>query len=290
MDDQRIRLSRGTRLPCISALCLTCWLAGCGGDERRTASEASSPDEKVREVFSPAVQLPASCHRWPLPDPTEPAAPPRPVAANGAVRGGRRPATDTGPARPPRSGQRAGGGLAAPGPLVETIPRRMRLGVPATAQVRISRDKIDGLIHLLLSGRGIAYRPDGFLARSLSVRLKAPDGGFWIEPEAPETQWVASGPQQQDEFAAWQWTVTPQWRGKARLLLLVTARTVGRDGIASEMAPPDRVIEVAVKGRPLRRLGRFLGFLVTVAFGAVLGRFGGEVWTVAAAILRRLAG
>jgi len=166
----------------------------------------------------------------------------------------------------------------------------MRMGVPATAQVRISRDKIDGLIHLLLSGRGIAYRPDGFLARSLSVRLKAPDGGFWIEPEAPETQWVASGPQQQDEFAAWQWTVTPQWRGKGRLLLLVTARTVGRDGIASEMAPPDRVIEVVVKGRPLRRLGRFLAFLVTVTFGAALGRFGGEVWTVAAAILRRLGG
>jgi hypothetical protein len=208
------------------------------------------------------------------------------VSPNGALPGGRRPAAGTAgqPAR--RAGQRAGGGQATSGPLVEAIPRRMRVGVPAAAQVRIARDKIDSLILLLLNGRGIPQRPDAILSRALSVRLKAPDGGFFVEPESPETQWVTPGPQQPDEFVSWQWTVTPQWRGKEKLVLLVTARTVGRDGIAAETAPPDRVIEVVVKGRPLRRFGRFVGFLAVLAIGAVLGAFRGEIWNLAATAFR----
>ncbi len=162
--------------------------------------------------------------RAPWPDRTEPTRPPRPLTPNGAGPGSRS-------AAQPRPGQRSG-----TGPLVEAIPRRMRVGVPTAAQVRIARDKIDGLIHLLLTGRGMPQRPDAFVTRALSVRLRAPDGGFWIEHTSPETVWVdtASGIQQ-DEQATWRWTVTPQARGRGRLVLLVTARTVGRDGIAAEI-------------------------------------------------------
>jgi hypothetical protein len=173
---------------------------------------------------------------------------------------------------------------------VEVIPRRMRIGVASPAQVRISRDKIDGLIVMLLNGRGIANRPDAFLVRSLSVRLRAPDGGFWIEAESPETQWMGPGAQAQDDHASWHWTVTPQQRGRGRLLLLVTARTVGRDGIAAETAPPDRVIEVRVKGSPLRRVGRWIGFATLLLLGAALGRYGHEFWALGTAIVRRIAG
>ena len=70
----------------------------------------------------------------------------------------------------------------------------MRVGVPAPAQVRIDREKIDGLILLLLGPRAANLRPDAFLTRALSVRLIAPDGGFWIESQAPETQWVETAP------------------------------------------------------------------------------------------------
>ncbi len=105
--------------------------------------------------------------------------------------------TGRGLLHPPREGpgQRTGG-QAGHGPLVETIPRRMRVGVPSSAQVRISRDRIDGLILLLMKGRGMAHRPEALITRALSVRLRAPDGGFWIEAASPETQWVetASGP------------------------------------------------------------------------------------------------
>ena len=36
-----------------------------------------------------------------------------------------------------------------------------------------------------MSGRGIAHRGDGFLTRALTVRLRAPNGGFSVEPATP---------------------------------------------------------------------------------------------------------
>lgn len=233
---------------------------------------------------------PAQSARAPWPDPAEPKVPPRPVAPNGAGPPLRRLPADAGAQSPRRAGKRQGTSSSGSGPLSEAIPRRMRTGVPVTAQVRIAREKIDGLILLLLEQRGIAHRPEGFMMRSLSVRLRAPDGGFFIEPETPETQWVAPSGQQQDEFAGWQWTVTPQWRGKGRLQLLVTARTVGRDGVVAELGPPERAIDVVVKGRPLYALGRLVRFLLAVGFGAVIGRFGGEAWNIASTIAKRVGG
>lgn len=186
----------------------------------------------------------------------------------------------------PRPGQRSGAG-----PLIETIPRRMRVGVPAPAQVRIDREKIEGLILLLLGPRAANLRPDAFLTRALSVRLIAPGGGFWIESEAPETQWVETAPGvQQEESAIWRWNVTPHRRGRYRLLLAVTARAVGRDGLTAEASPPDRTIEVVVKSNARYSIGRAMGLLTAVVAGAGIGRFGPEIWAFSAALIKRLAG
>jgi hypothetical protein len=148
----------------------------------------------------------------------------------------------------------------------------MRVGAAATAQVRIGRDKVDSLMQLLTGGR-MQHHPEAVVARVLAVRLKAPDGGFAIEAATPETQWIeaAAGPQQ-DDHVSWRWTVTPHKRGRRRLQLVVTARTIGRDGIAAETAPPDRVIEVAVRPRILRRLLRWTAFLLLLGLGVALGR------------------
>jgi hypothetical protein len=148
----------------------------------------------------------------------------------------------------------------------------MRVGAAATAQVRIGRDKVDNLIQLLTGGR-MQHHPEAVVTRVLSVRLKAPDGGFAIEAATPETQWIeaAAGPHQ-DDHVSWRWTVTPQKRGRRRLQLVVAARTIGRDGIAAETAPPDRTIEVAVRPRLLRRLLRLTAVVVLVGLGAALGR------------------
>ena len=57
----------------------------------------------------------------------------------------------------------------------------MRIGVPAIAEVRIARDKVDGLLQAL-NGRDPKPSADAPTARALSVRLQAAKGGFWIEP------------------------------------------------------------------------------------------------------------
>lgn len=156
----------------------------------------------------------------------------------------------------------------------------MRLGAPAPAQVRIAREKIDGLMQLLMAGR-VQPRPDAAVAHALTVRLQAPDGGFWIEAASPETQWVEAAPSQhQDEPISWRWTVTPQRRGRRRLQLLVAARSIGRDGIGAEAAPPDRMIDVAVLGNPVRRAMRWIVMLALLGAAAALGRYGQELWDV----------
>jgi hypothetical protein len=181
---------------------------------------------------------------------------------------------------PGRSGQRQSGG-----PLVETIPRQMRIGIATPAQVRIGRDKVDGLVQLLMGGR-TQHRPDATAAQALTVRLRAPEGGFAIEALSPETQWIEPGTgRPEDEPVGWRWAVTPQLGGRRRLQLLVAARTIGRDGSALEAAPPDRVIDVTVRGRRVGRVVRWVGVLALLAVAAALGRYGQELWEVGPAVL-----
>jgi hypothetical protein len=52
----------------------------------------------------------------------------------------------------------------------------------------------------------------------------------------------------------------------------VSARTVSREGITAETAPPDRTIEVLVRGGRIGRLMRFLAVLVLFGAGIGLGR------------------
>lgn len=244
------------------------------------AGPSPPPPLPQRADGPPPARLAGRLARAQRSDPDEPPPPRRPIPANGRMPAPRRPAGEmprplARPGPPARPGQRA-----AAGPLVEAIPRRMRVGTPATAQVRIAREKIDGLMQLLLAGRA-EPRPDAALAQALTVRLRAPDGGFWIEAASPETQWVeAAHGEHRDEPIGWRWTVTPQHRGRRRLQLLVAARIVGRDGIAAEAAPPDRVIDVAVHGNPVRRAVRWLVLLSLLGAAAALGRFGQELWDV----------
>src|SRR5438876_1210443 len=129
-----------------------------------------------------------------------------------------------------------GSGQTEKGLLVESVPRRMRVGVPTTAEVRIARDRIDSLI-LALNGRGSAPHVEHSLTRALSVRLRAPGSDFWIESATPETQWVERAPSLiHDDYAIWRWSVVARRRGRGRLTLMVSARTIGRDGIAAETA------------------------------------------------------
>src|SRR5262245_43973749 len=188
----------------------------------------------------------------------------------------------------PRGGPGAPASYPERGPLAESVPRRMRSGVPATAEVRIARDKIDGLM-LALCNRGV--RPEAYPTRTLAVRLRAPNGGFAIEANAPETQWIdrstnATG----DSFAGWRWTITPHSHGRNRLLLTVSARLIGPDGLVAEAAPSDRSIEVKIARNYPRLAQRWAGWLAAMLAGIALGQFAGDLWAGLLFLLRQASG
>jgi hypothetical protein len=164
----------------------------------------------------------------------------------------------------------------------------MRSGVPVSAEVRIARDKIDGLM-LALCNR--AVRPEAYPTRTLAVRLRAPNGGFAIEANAPETQWMdrsSSGPN--DSFAAWRWTITPHSHGRNRLLLTVSARLIGPDGLVAEAAPSDRSIEVRIAPNYARLAQRWAGGLAALLAGVALGQFAADLWAAFLSLLRQVSG
>jgi neural Wiskott-Aldrich syndrome protein len=221
--------------------------------------------------------------RAPWPEVGEPGAVARPALANGSLAG----TAATGARPPPWPGPAPRGGQSERALLAESVPRRMRVGVPAMAEVRVARDKVDALI-AALNGRGPPHQGDASIARALSVRLGATEGRFWIEPASPETHWVDSSPAApRDEPLIWRWTVVPRRRGRSRLTLMVSAQGVSRDGVAAQSAPTDRTVEVRVRPNHLRRAARLAGWIAAMALGAFIAHRGQEYWVPVLVALKK---
>ncbi len=174
--------------------------------------------------------------------------------------------------------QRPGGRSAPPraeiGQLVENIPRSMRVAVPAMIEVRIARADVKALADGLQGG-GAAYQHDVTITKAMSVRLRAPDGGFFIETASPETQWIErSALLSEDDFASWRWHVTPRDAGRKRLQLIISARTMSADGMVAETALPDQVITVRVRTNYGQVASRWIGWGVAAVAGGLLAKFG----------------
>lgn len=197
--------------------------------------------------------------------------------------------------RPPPEARRKGAAgierAAVPlsaGQLVENIPRTMTVGLTETVEVRVAKADITALADGL-QGAGAAYRHDLIVTKAMSVRLRAPEGGFWIETASPETQWIENSlGLLSDDYASWRWTVTPQWRGRSRLQLVVSARTVGADGLAAETALPDQVIDVKVRTNYRKSAVQWGGWLAAAVVGGILAKFGEGVWEMGRALLSQL--
>ncbi|MGE0024119.1 MAG: Clp protease, partial [Hyphomicrobium sp.] len=183
--------------------------------------------------------------------------------------------TTTAARRPASSGPFVGSWpLIEAGQLVENIPRRMRVGVPVVVEARIARADVKALAEGLQGG-GAAFRHEVVVTKAMSVRLRAPDGGFAIENRSPETQWIESVlGLANDDYASWRWTVTPRSRGRRQLQLIVSARTVGADGMTAETALPDQMIEIKVGINYARTFGRWMGWAAAAVVGGMLARFG----------------
>jgi hypothetical protein len=192
------------------------------------------------------------------------------------------------PATAPLPQRRRQPGAVIAGQLVENIPRRMRLAVPVSVEARIGTAEIKALA-AGLEGGGAAYRHEVVITKAMSVRLRAPDGGFWVETASPETQWIENplGPIGED-FASWRWTVTPRLRGRRRLQLLVSARTVGADGLTAETALPDQMVEIKVRTNYGASALRCAGWLIAALIGGVLAKFGEEFYAASAKMAARI--
>ncbi len=178
--------------------------------------------------------------------------------------------------------------LVESGQLVENIPRRMRAGIPVVVEARVAKADVKALAEGLQGG-GAAYRHEIVVTKAMSVRLRAPDGGFWIETRSPETQWIENVlGLSSDDYASWRWTVTPRERGRKQLQLIVSARTVGADGLTAETALPDQVINVRVGINLSRTMGRWVGWIAAAIIGGVLARFGEGAFEQGREIIARL--
>ncbi len=159
------------------------------------------------------------------------------------------------------------------GKLVERIPRVMREGVREQVEVRIAREATEELL-AGMQGSGATHVHGVAVTRAMSLYLRAPDGGFMIEPLTPETQWVFDRPSFLDSepFGRWLWVVLPMKRGSHRLQLVAAARSVDENGMIGDVALPEQVIEVSVKinwARSLQKAALWAGLAIA---GGVLAQ------------------
>lgn len=180
--------------------------------------------------------------------------------------------------------------LIEAGQLVENIPRRMRVGLPAVVEARIARNDVKALSEGLAGG-GAAFRHEIVVTKAMSVRLRAPGGGFTIENRSPETQWIENvlglGA---DEYASWRWTVTPMARGRRQLQLIVSARTIGADGMTAETALPDQIVDVKIAINLTRTALKWAGWIGAAIVGGLLAKFGETAWIVVRIMFARMIG
>jgi hypothetical protein len=155
------------------------------------------------------------------------------------------------------------------GRLLENIPRRMRAAVAERVEVRISRDETKTLTRGM-EGRSDTIRHDIAITQTMSVALRAPDGGFTIEPLSPETQWIFERPDDAEIYGRWRWTVTPHHPGRRRLQLIIAARSIGQNGLVGDTALPDQVITIRVRTNYWRTMARGLQWLAAMILGGVL--------------------
>jgi neural Wiskott-Aldrich syndrome protein len=186
-----------------------------------------------------------------------------------------------------RSAKRSKAGNVETGQLAENIPRSMRVGKTVRAEVRIAKASVKALTEGL-DGGGQVWQHAVAVTKAMSVRVRAPEGGFYIESAAPETQWIESNlGYASDDFASWRFLITPQSRGWSDLQIIVSARTIGADGVAAETALPDQIIEVKVRANIGRALARLFGWTIAAVVGGALATFGETGMTIATALMKK---
>ncbi len=162
--------------------------------------------------------------------------------------------------------------------ILEQIPRKARVAVPEIVEILLSKEEA-ALVFGSLSRRGQPQQGAEAepACRAVTVRLSAPEGGFFIEGIAPETQWLLDRPAflGEEAFGTWAWTVVPDDSGSYSLHVSMSARDVDENGVAGDINLPDQVIKVQVRGNFWRGFGRFVRsvLLLLAGSGLTVGAF-----------------
>ena len=161
------------------------------------------------------------------------------------------------------------------GQVAHDIPDRMMVAIKVPVTARL----VEGAPDDLTDGMSGATVQEVLVTKAMSARLVAPDGGFLIEGSSPETQWIYGAPEPalQTDHAHWNWQVTPTERGKRRLQLVLTARTVDARGMAAETALPEQVVEVRVQTNVRRNAFQIGMWAVATLLGGAVARFGSQI-------------
>ena len=241
------------------------------------------PPSEQPPAYRPPPQYNPQVPPRPYPT-TPPGGPPPPADRRASERATQPPPSNLPvPVEPPATQQ--SGAPIHPGQLVENIPRRMTKGVAQIVEVRVARAELSNLADGM-QGQGLAQRHELVITQAMSLRLRAPNGGFFIETSSPETQWIENKlGLLSDDFASWRWTVTPQRTGRESLQLIVAARTVGGDGLMAETALPDQVFEVRVSTNYKSLALRWTGWAAAAVIGGLFAKFGEQILTLGRAFL-----
>jgi neural Wiskott-Aldrich syndrome protein len=158
--------------------------------------------------------------------------------------------------------------------LTAPIPTKWRVSQDQVVEIHLSQDELRALAQQL-DGRGAAYAHERVVAKAVSVRLRASDHSFAIDPTSPETLWLDTQTlQMSNDGAVWRWQATPQTSGRKKLQLVISARTVGGDGVVAETALPDQSVTVKVGGNRGRVVLQILGYVGLMLLGALIARYG----------------
>jgi hypothetical protein len=185
----------------------------------------------------------------------------------------------------------ATGSVLEKGRLIETIPRRMAVRKASRAEVRITRAQMDEIASEF-ENLSASHVHELAVTEAMTVQLRAPGGSFHIENLSPQTQWIDRNQRHVDDadFGVWRWNVTPVRAGKARLQLVVSARTVDEHGAIHIADIPDKIIDININrdyGRSLKRAGLLTAVLLS---GVIIGKFGQSAYNWIAGVIGGIGG
>ena len=210
---------------------------------RPAAASQSGFSEPAAPVFD--LELPAPV---PVPIPDKPQEKPQQKRRNAG-------------AKERRAQKESPAGLAK---ALENIPRSLQLARGEIVEIQLGKNEAAQLFP----------RPQqaGEAVRAVTVRLTAPEGGFFIETLTPETQWLPSrpGPTEEEPFGAWSWAVVPNETGSHTLAVQVFVRDVNANGELAGSQTAEQAVEVRVRANFGRSLWGFIRTLFLLAVGAGL--------------------